>query len=99
MLYVMKFCHITNAPLTVGKMTKTTTGSEKYRWRSIPWLAEMLAISKSHAYRLVEDGHFISVNLGRNGSKRGYRVREDSVYSYLERKVLAMSLADPAADQ
>jgi hypothetical protein len=73
------------------------TNPERPKWRPVAWVAYTLSISKSHAHKLVSDGCFVSVCLGRNGGSRGIRVREDSVYEYLERKALAMSLADPGA--
>ncbi len=71
----------------------------KAKWRPVLWVATTLGISRSHAYRLVAEGHFVAAQLGRNGSQRAIRVREDSVHAYLERQVLAMSLADPDADR
>ena len=70
----------------------------RHKWRTVPWLAETLSVSRSHAYKLIDDGCFVAACFGRRGSWRGVRVREDSVYAYLERKALARSLADLGAE-
>lgn len=74
-------------------------GIAKYTWRPVSWVAQTLSCSRSHAFRLVADGHFVSVSLGRNGGPRGIRVREDSVHRYLERMALVRSLAAPPDGQ
>lgn len=55
----------------------------KDKWLTVPDLMKALNISRSHAYSLVAEGHFVAMRVG----SKATRVLESSVQAYITRQV------------